>query len=365
VVAPVAVAPAVVAPAAAVESVAPVAAAVAVAPAEAAEVLSAELTPVTLLDEPFSDAAVVMPELGSFDLLAPSELNGVDEVFALEEADDAVQYEGTPEDAADGSDYSDYAAEDDAFRDADARTAAGAMPATASDHSYSDSRLSQLASNPFEAAQDGRTEVSEILWGAGVGNDLEGNFDFRMSDSEVAAGFTLPDDDTGEVSPGPEPEPPPTVHGFQTDDRTPNEDDTAVMRRAWAWADEEAPVVKDAKAVDLGPDPFARPALEPSVPSGRKPARVRLRYPDPARLGEEYRENLRKGGTFVKTAKPLAVGRECICEVSAPGLDDTLLFPAVVTFVATSAPGQDAGMGIEYRLSESERRSVERIIDRL
>ena len=84
-----------------------------------------------------------------------------------------------------------------------------------------------------------------------------------------------------------------------------------------------------------------------------------------ARLSEEHRENLTKGGTFVKTAKPLAVRRECICEVSAPGLEDTLLFPAVVTFVATSAPGQDAGMGIEYRLSDAERRSVERIIDRL
>ena len=284
---------------------------------------------------------------------------GVDEVFALEEADDAGQYEGTPEDAADA----DYAAESEAFREADARTAGGTMPATSSDESYADNRLSQLASNPFEAAQDGRTEISEILWGGGGGNDVEGNFDFRLSDSEVAAGFTLPDEDTGEAAP--EPEPLAALHGFQVEDRTPNEDDTAVMRRAWAWADEESPIVKDAKPVDLGPDPFVRPAAEPSVPTGRKPARVRLRYPDPARLGEEYRENLRKGGTFVKTAKPLAVGRECICEVSAPGLDDTLLFPAVVTFVATSAPGQDAGMGIEYRLSESERRSVERIIDRL
>jgi type IV pilus assembly protein PilZ len=186
-----------------------------------------------------------------------------------------------------------------------------------------------------------------------------------LPDSEHAAGFALPDDDTGEVAPESESELAAALQAFQADDRTPNEDDTAVMRRAWAWADEEAPVAKDAKPVDLGPDPFVRPPVEPAAPTGRKPARVRLRYPDTARLGEEYRENLRKGGTFVKTAKPLAVGRECICEVSAPGLDDTLLFPAVVTFVATSAPGQDAGMGIEYRLSDAERRSVERIIDRL
>lgn len=146
--------------------------------------------------------------------------------------------------------------------------------------------------------------------------------------------------------------------------KTPNGDDTAVMRRGWAWADVDAAAPRAARPVDLGPDPFARPAGE-AAPAGRKPARVRLRYPDLSRLGEEYRENLRKGGTFIKTPKPLAVGRECICEVSAPGLEEPLLFPSVVTFVATGGPGQEAGMGIEYRLSDADRRTIERLIDRL
>ncbi|MSP55964.1 MAG: hypothetical protein EXR69_10230, partial [Myxococcales bacterium] len=113
---------------------------------------------------------------------------------------------------------------------------------------------------------------------------------------------------------------------------TPNGDDTAVTRRGWAWSDPESPSPRRTKPVDLGPDPFSSPAAEPA-PTGRRPARVRLRYPDASRLGEEYRENLRKGGTFIKTPKPLLVGRECVCEVSAPGLDEPLLFPAVVTFV--------------------------------
>lgn len=148
------------------------------------------------------------------------------------------------------------------------------------------------------------------------------------------------------------------------DAQTPNEDDTAVTRRRWAWSEEKLEDARPARPVDLGPDPFARPA-DSLPPTGRKPARVRLRYPDPSRLGEEYRENLRKGGTFIKTPKPLGVGRECVCEVSAPGLDDTLLFPAVVTFVASAGPGQESGMGIEYRLSDLERSSIERVIERL
>jgi molecular chaperone DnaK len=301
-----------------------------------------------------SDAAIILPELTLPDLLA------VDEVFALEEGDDEAPYEG----------FAEVGAESDAsvgVRDDDARTVAESAGATLADYALLEPALSQLADNPFEVAQDGLTEASDLQWGGSEvgGTDAEGNFDFRLSESETAGGFTLPDEDTGEVSPESDAELAAALAAFQADDRTPNEDDTAVMRRAWAWADEAVPAAKDAKAVDLGPDPFVRPAMEPAAPTGRKPARVRLRYPDTARLGEEYRENLRKGGTFVKTAKPLAVGRECICEVSAPGLEDTLLFPAVVTFVATSAPGQDAGMGIEYRLSDAERRSVERIIDRL
>ena len=75
-------------------------------------------------------------------------------------------------------------------------------------------------------------------------------------------------------------------------------------------------------------------------------------------------ENLRRGGTFIRTEKPLPVGRECLFEIAAPGLEEPLVFPAIVTFVATAAPGQEAGMGVEYQLDPAGRRAVEKVLNR-
>ncbi|MEC8424103.1 MAG: PilZ domain-containing protein, partial [Myxococcota bacterium] len=77
----------------------------------------------------------------------------------------------------------------------------------------------------------------------------------------------------------------------------------------------------------------------------------------------EYRENLRRGGCFVKTGKPLSVGRECDIEVRAPGLDEPIRIAGVVTWSsrdqASLPPGRSPGMGIEYRLDAHTRAAVE------
>ena len=47
----------------------------------------------------------------------------------------------------------------------------------------------------------------------------------------------------------------------------------------------------------------------------------------------EYNENLRKGGSFIKTSKPLPVGREVIIEVRVPAIaDDPIVIPGEVTW---------------------------------
>jgi type IV pilus assembly protein PilZ len=83
----------------------------------------------------------------------------------------------------------------------------------------------------------------------------------------------------------------------------------------------------------------------------------------------EYRENLRRGGCFVKTEKPLLVGRECHIEVRAPGLPEPLRLDGVVTWSsadqASLPPGQAPGMGIEYRLDERRRWEIERLLSDL
>ena len=69
----------------------------------------------------------------------------------------------------------------------------------------------------------------------------------------------------------------------------------------------------------------------------------------------EYTENLQRGGCFIKTPKPLAVGREVLIEVRVPSIaDNPISIPGVVTWSSRDLdelePGQDPGMGIEYLL---------------
>jgi len=110
----------------------------------------------------------------------------------------------------------------------------------------------------------------------------------------------------------------------------------------------------------------ARPEASATKRRRRKPARLKLAYRSVDAMVQEYRENLRRGGCFVKTTKPLPVGRECVIEVRAPGMEEPLCLGGVVTWssvgLSTLPAGQDPGMGIEYRLDDLRRGEIERVM---
>ncbi len=108
------------------------------------------------------------------------------------------------------------------------------------------------------------------------------------------------------------------------------------------------------------------PSLEPAAePKKRKPARLKLHYREKDAFVAEYRDNLRRGGTFIKTEKPLAVGRECVFEIDAPGLVEPLLFEGVVTMINAGDNGETPGMSVDYRMDAATLRRVEQALDRL
>ncbi len=120
----------------------------------------------------------------------------------------------------------------------------------------------------------------------------------------------------------------------------------------------------------FGLPPAPGPVKPPAPPPRRrKPARLKLAYRRAESMVDEYRENLRRGGCFVKTKKPLPVGRECNIEVRAPGLEEPLRLNGVVTWSSADQPslppGQDPGMGIEYRLDDRGRQDIETVLARL
>ncbi len=104
-------------------------------------------------------------------------------------------------------------------------------------------------------------------------------------------------------------------------------------------------------------------------PGPPKPARLRMHYRNVETFVAEYRENLRQGGTFIQTPKPLRLGRECIFEIHAPGLERALTFAGKVTSSTRDQPelASDVtrGMAIEYRMSDQKRQEIEEILRRL
>jgi type IV pilus assembly protein PilZ len=113
---------------------------------------------------------------------------------------------------------------------------------------------------------------------------------------------------------------------------------------------------------DLDDLPADMPLSSPlPAEAARKPARIKLNYRRFEVFVSEYRENMRKGGTFIKTDKPLTPGRMCVFEVKVPGVPEPVLFDAVVSWVQDGSVG-DRGMGVEYRMDERQRYQIERLL---
>ncbi len=87
----------------------------------------------------------------------------------------------------------------------------------------------------------------------------------------------------------------------------------------------------------------------------------------------DYTKNISKGGTFIRTSKPLEVGTEFVFKLFIPKLEEPLRIRGEVTWVITeqdcerAADGDcDPGMGIRfvYR-DDAERRTIEKTVERL
>ena len=126
-------------------------------------------------------------------------------------------------------------------------------------------------------------------------------------------------------------------------------------------APEPAPIAPEPEPAPVAPEPEPAPVAPepepaPAAPAPKKkPAKLKLSYKNPSSVVREYTENLRKGGSFIKTSKPLPVGREVIIEVRVPAIaDDPIVIPGEVTWSSRDlenlGPDEVPGMGIEYRL---------------
>lgn len=101
----------------------------------------------------------------------------------------------------------------------------------------------------------------------------------------------------------------------------------------------------------------------------RAPIELNVEYKRVNTFFSDYTRNISKGGTFIRTSRPLDVGTEFVFALRVPLLDEPLRLRGTVKWIITaeeSSPQNQPGMGIEFIYADtSERRATEGIVERL
>jgi type IV pilus assembly protein PilZ len=83
----------------------------------------------------------------------------------------------------------------------------------------------------------------------------------------------------------------------------------------------------------------------------------------------DYAKNISKGGTFIRTSKPLDIGTEFVFVLSIPGQAEHLQLRGEVMWIVEENQSNEerpAGMGIRFRFADdSERKQLEAFVGAL
>jgi type IV pilus assembly protein PilZ len=102
----------------------------------------------------------------------------------------------------------------------------------------------------------------------------------------------------------------------------------------------------------------------------RAQLRLRVDYERMNSFFADYTKNISKGGTFIKTARPLDVGTRCTFAFSLPDLSEPLLLEGEVTWILPAETAQqrhaDPGMGIRFLFQDAAaKREFEELVERM
>ena len=103
--------------------------------------------------------------------------------------------------------------------------------------------------------------------------------------------------------------------------------------------------------------------------SNRGAIELRVEYKRLNTFFADYTRNISKGGTFIRTDRPLEVDTEFVFALAVPSLDAPLRLNGKVQWKRgpeDAKPGDEAGMGIDFVWrNDEERRATERTVERL
>ena len=96
----------------------------------------------------------------------------------------------------------------------------------------------------------------------------------------------------------------------------------------------------------------------------RAPIELKVDYKKLNSFFADYTKNISKGGTFIKTKKPLPIGTRFLFKLSVPKRDGP--FELLGEVVWSKADGDGPGMGIRFIYSQSQqRREFESVVEKL
>jgi type IV pilus assembly protein PilZ len=96
----------------------------------------------------------------------------------------------------------------------------------------------------------------------------------------------------------------------------------------------------------------------------RAPIELQVDYKRLNSFFADYTKNISKGGTFIRTAKPLPQGTTFHFKISVPGVTDPFALTGEVAWVRDA--GDNPGMGIKFLYeNDAQRGSFEGVIEKL
>jgi type IV pilus assembly protein PilZ len=95
----------------------------------------------------------------------------------------------------------------------------------------------------------------------------------------------------------------------------------------------------------------------------RAPIELKVEYRRLNTFFADYTKNISKGGTFIKTRKPLKIGTAFVFKLFVPSLDEPISLNGKVQWIVNPGeeePGEHSGMGIkfEYEGVEGQRKKI-------
>jgi type IV pilus assembly protein PilZ len=130
---------------------------------------------------------------------------------------------------------------------------------------------------------------------------------------------------------------------------------------------------KEADFSSLNAEPAAHGVVGPSGSERRRFPRhaitLRVDYKRMNTFFADYAKNISKGGTFIRTAKPLDAGTEFVFVLSIPGQTDQIQLLGQVMWTVDEGRATEenpAGMGIRFKFVDAaERQQLEDFVSKL